>query len=446
MMAQKVGRLILFLILAVVFLAGCTSPSPAPTASPAPSDSPSATASLTATRLPTRTATFTPTVTFDPLRPWGIFPGPDQTPVTAVPPPLSALARPEEVRSLILLGTDSDAPFISRTDAIQLFVYHPRLSRASLVSLPPDLMVYIPGFTMQRLQVAYALSGWHGLFDTIQYNFGIRPNYYVLIHLDGFVRFIDKNLGGLDVNILQAYPDPKYCGGIPTGVFHMTGDQVLCYIRFRVGNDEGDRNRRQQEIFYLILNRMVQSGNLASLPELYKAFRETIETNLELPDLLDAIPLVIKLGDTSRFSFYHFGDTELNPWQIPEGLSPFVFLPNQKAILPLLQDALNFIQTPAPLSQAVVTYEAALTRVPSPTITLTPSITPIPSNTLPPTLTPSLTFTPSITLTPSITPTPSDTPTITPTGPTPTPTITPTGPTPTPTDTATPTETPEGYP
>ena len=54
-----------------------------------------------------------------------------------------------------------------------------------------------------------------------------------------------------------------------------------------------------------------------------------------------------------------------------------------KAIQPLLQDALNFIQTPAPLSQAVITYEAALTRVPSPTITLTPSITSYPFQHLP---------------------------------------------------------------
>ena len=438
-----------FFFLLVVLLAGCgaqPSSTPSPGPFPAPSDTPQATASLTPTFPPSSTPTLTPTATFDPLHPWGIFPGPDQTPVTQVPPPLSGLVLPDEVRSLVLLGSDSQAPFVSRTDAIQLIIYHPRLSRASLISLPPDLMVYIPGYNIQRLQVAYAVSGWHGLFDTIQYNFGIRPNYYVLVHLDGFARFIDQYLDGLDVNVLQAYPDPKYCGGIPAGIYHMTGDQVLCYIRFRVDTDEGDRNRRQQEVFHLILSRMVQSGNLTRLPDLYKAFRETVETNLELPDLLDAIPLVIKLGDASRFSFFHFGDKELGTWQIPEGLTPFVFLPKQKAIQPLLQDALSFIQTPAPLSEAVKTNEAALTSVPSATITKTPTITLTPSKTFPATLTPSRTFTPSITWTPSITPTPSNTPTITPTGPTPTPTITPTGPTPTPTLTPSLTNTVEGYP
>ena len=377
----------------------------------------------------TPTRTITPAPTFDPQRPWGRYPGPNQTPVvTQIPPPFETLARPSEARVLVLMGTDSDAPYISRTDAIQLIFYHPRLARASLISLPPDLMVFIPGTTMQRLQIAYAVGGWFGLADTIQYNFGIRPNAYVLVHLDEFVRFIDKNLGGIDVPVLKAYADPKLCGGIPAGTYHMTGTQTLCYIRFRVGTDEADRNRRQQEVFRLILLRMVQSGNLARLPEMFKAFNATIETNLDLPDLLDAVPLVLKLGDPNRINYYHFDTSELDTWRLPEKLSPSVFLPKRSVMLPVLQDAINFIQTPAPLSEVIKTYEAALTRVPSATITLTPSVTPVRSPTVLSSRTATITRTPPRTFTPS------------PTGPTKTPTITPTGPTPT----ATPTT--EGYP
>ena len=423
--------LALFFLLAAA-LAGCFAPQP----TPLPSETPTSSATITITpfNAPTRTITLTPTI--DPLRPWGRYATPNQTPVTQVPPPFETLARPSEARVLILLGTDSNAPYASRTDAIQLILYHPRLARASLISLPPDLMVYIPGFTMQRLQVAYALGGWFGLSETIQYNFGIRPNNYVLVHLDEFVRFIDKNLGGLDVPVLQAYPDPKLCGGIPTGTFHMTGAQVLCYIRFRIGTDEADRNRRQQEIFRLILLRMVQSGSLARLPDLFKSFDQTIESNLELPDLLNAVPLVLKLGDPNRFNYYHFNTSELDTWTLPEKLSPSVFLPKRNVILPVLQDAINFIQTPAPLSEVVKTYEAALTSVPSATITLTPSITPPRTNTPLLSRTPTISLTPTITSTATLTFTPSptgptSTPSITPTGPTPTPSITPTGPTPT---------------
>lgn len=430
---------ILYLLAAV--LGACQGPAPTATPTPVASDTPSATPSLTPSLTLTPTRSITPSHTFDPSRPWGSYAEPRLTAVTGVPPPFPTPARPDEVQALVLLGTDRNAPYVGRTDAIQLILYHPRLARASLVSLPPDLMVYIPGYSMQRLQVAYAVGGWRGLADTLQYNFGIRPNHYVLIHIDEFVNFIDKNLGGLDVTVVKAYPNYRLCGGIPAGTFHMSGTQVLCYIRFREGPDEADRNRRQQEIFRNILLRMVQSGNLARLADLYQAFRQTVETDLDLPALLEAIPLALRLGDRNRFAFYSFTADDLNLWNLPEELNPSVFLPDRRAMAGILQNAISFLQTPAPFTEAIKTYEAALTSAPSPTITRTPTITLTPSRTPTITRTPTKTRTPTITKTPSITPTPSDTPTITATGPTPTASVTPTGPTPTPTITPTPTET-----
>ncbi len=431
MKARKTALILGCVCLLAAVLAGCLAPSPTATLAPTPSASLAASTTNTLLPTPSATRTLTAISTFDPQHPWIPFqaPGPKLTPATQIPPPAAGLAHPDEVQALVLLGTDRNAPYVSRTDAIQLILYHPRLSRASLISLPPDLMVYIPGYNMQRLQIAYAVGGWFGLASTLQYNFGIRPNHYVLVHLDEFVRFIDQNLKGLDITSLQAYPDPKYCGGIPGGTFHMNGSQVLCYITFRVGTDESDRNRRQQEVFRLILLRVVQNGSLARLPELHSAFSKTIETDLSLQDLLDAVSLVVKLGDARRVSFYHLGTDELIPWKIPEDLSPSVFLPNRSAIQPIFQDALNFIQTPAPLGEVVQTYESILTSAPSWTITMTPTITLTPSNTRPSTLTPTKTRTPSITYTPS------KTFTLTPTGATLTPTFTATGPSPTPSET-----------
>lgn len=378
MIKRKVAPACWIILLLCILLAGCLPPSPTPTPenSPIPSTTPSLTATFTLTATLTPTRTRTPTATYDSAQPWGNYAAPRQTPVTQVPPPLSGVSRPSEVQAIVLLGTDRSSPFVSRTDAIQIILYHPRLARASLISLPPDLMVYIPGYTMQRLQVAYAIGGWRGLADTLQYNFGIRPNHYIFVHVDEFVQFIDKYLKGLDVTIYHPYLDPKLCGGIPTGTFHMTGEQVLCYIRFRLGSDEADRNQRQQEIFRLILMRMVQSGNLTLLPDYYQAFRQTLETNLTLPELLEAVPLVIKLGTPKRMAYYYFGEDELSSWKIPEDLSPAVFLPKRDAILPILQNAMGFIQTPVPLSEIVKTYESALTIIPSPTASRTPTITP----------------------------------------------------------------------
>ena len=254
-----------WLLLAIsLFLSSCLGPRPTATGtvSPPPPSTATATASATASLTAPPSALPSLSPTFDPSRPWLPFASPQATSQLPVPPPLGQLAVPGEVRSLVLLGTSANSPFIARTDAIMLILYHPRLARASVVSLPPDLMVYIPGFTMQRLSTAYALGGEYLLRRTIEYNFGIRPDNWAVIHQDDLKNFVDDFLNGLDIDVVKAYPDYRICGGIPTGVFHMNGDQVYCYISFRQGNDEADRNRRQQEVFRAILLRMLFGGNL----------------------------------------------------------------------------------------------------------------------------------------------------------------------------------------
>ena len=72
--------------------------------------------------------------------------------------------------------------YTGRTDAVAIVIYHPRLARASLVSVPPDLFGYIPGYTMQRVYSAYPVGGPQLLNSTLEYNFGIQPNDYAVFN------------------------------------------------------------------------------------------------------------------------------------------------------------------------------------------------------------------------------------------------------------------------
>lgn len=404
----------LIVILALA-LAGCSLISPAaPTLTlPAPTISPTATLPLA----PTATPTITPTLTPDPAQPWGRFAGPQLPAVTAIPYPAARLDFPDEIRVLALLGTDRPAPYISRTDQITLVVYHPRLAKAALVSLPPDLLVYIPGYTMQRLGVAYAVSGARGFQRTIEYNFGLRPDSWVFIHNDDFAAFID-DIGGIEVTLLQ--PIPNLCGGLPQGTWMLTGEQALCYTTLRLGADEPSRNRRQQEVLRVTLQRLIYGGNLVRLPELWETYSRSVETNLGLEDLLKAIPLALKFGDASRMRYYTLQTDELPRWDFPSDDRAKVFLPDPTALRNLLEDALTFVQQPAALAEVVVTLQYELTvsptpsETPLPTYTFTPTFTPTATRTLipSPTYTRTLTFTPTMTRTP--TPTRTVSPTITP--------------------------------
>ncbi len=330
------------------------------------------------------------------------FPTPRIPPATAIPAPVSGLTIPDEVRLMVLLGSDNDAPFVSRTNAVMLAFYHPRLAKVALLSLPPEMFVYIPGYTMQRISVAFAIGGFDMLSDTLEYNFGVRPDQYVLVHQDDFSWFVDE-LKGLDVDVFRNYYDD--CGGIPAGSVHLSGDDVFCFLSFREGSDIRDQAVRQQQVVFQLFQSMARGGKLIELSELYYTYRNTVDTNLSLPLLLEYVPLGIRLGQPDRFGFFQFNIGDFIPWQLPGEVTPTVLLPRPERILKLVQEALDFTELAVQSSDVIMTLEYEMTISPTPTSTSTPSLTPTQTITL--TVTPTLytaTITPGgPTMTPSST-------------------------------------------
>ncbi|MAT41444.1 MAG: hypothetical protein CL609_03810 [Anaerolineaceae bacterium] len=347
------------------------------------------------------------------------YPTPKIDPITPIPSPLHGLTVPDEVRLLVLLGSDNPAPFTSRTDAIMLAFYNPRLAKVALLSLPPEMFVYIPGYTMQRINVAYAIGGFDMLADTIQYNIGIRPDEYALVHKDDFAWFIEE-LNGINVDVLRYYYD--VCDDIPAGDIHMDGGEALCYLQFREGLDIRDQAIRQQQIVYSVFQRLVQGGKLIELNTIYNTYRNTVQSNLSLEYLVQNIALGLRLGQPDRFGFFQYGLNAFQIWELPGAVKAQVLLPHEDLIRKLVQEAIDFTLIPVQTTDLILTLEYELT------------VSPTPTNT--PTHTPTLTFTPTLTRTTTTQPTA---------------TITPGGPTLTPTNTvqgypAQPTATTGGYP
>lgn len=361
--------------------------------------------SLLPTLSPTAASTqdLTPSLTPSPR----IFASPQATAAVPIPPPLT-VSLPEEVRTLLLLGSDSAYPYAGRTDAIALVFYHPRLGRASLLSLPPDLYVYLPGFTMQRLNSAYALGGIRLVEDALDYNLGIRPDHWVLVHLEDFVYFVD-DLNGLEMTVIE--PPAPICSDIPPGTHVLNGDQVMCYLRVRQGDDELERNARQQQVLFALLQRLVHGGTLARLPEFYATYSRSIESNIGLADLVSAIPLLLRIGSPDHLGMFRFSPEALHPLVLSESPRTLVFLPNREAFRAHIQDAIDYVTTPAPFSEVLPTMIYELTVSPTPTLTPTLTLTPTPS----PTPEHTATLTPSPSATASLSPTLSSTPTVTPT-------------------------------
>jgi LCP family protein required for cell wall assembly len=349
--------------------------------------------------------TLTPTLTARPgqTRSW---PGPIETPATPVPDPLQGISLHDEVESIVLLGLDQDFPFTGRTDAMYLILYNRRTSKASVISIPPDLFVYIPGYTMQRINSAYPVGGIEQVSDTLEYNLGINPDHYLLVQFSDFPRLIDA-IGGVEVVVIDDLTDPCQ---LKPGDTHMNGAQAFCFAIHRSGENDIERNRRQLQVMRAFFLRLVVDGQIARLPVLHAEFQESVQSDLTLGDLLANIPLAIMLADPERVAYFQISWDEVTQWLMPGRAKTIVLLPNQAAISELVSAAIDFVMTPAPLSDLAITLQAQLTQ--QVLITFTPTL---------PFVTSTTTNTPGIpTITATVTPTPTEgayPPPLTPTAP-----------------------------
>ena len=331
-----------------------------------------------------------PTDAYQPV--WGAFPPPGLDPATPIPEPLTGLEISDEVMVWALLGSDSEPPFTGRIQAIHLLFIHPRFSKASLVSIPGDLYVYIPGYTMQRINTAYALGGIETLRETLAYNFGVTPSRFILAHPGDFQWLVD-DLDTVEVTVF--YPMPQACGGIRAGRVAMDGALALCYASYREDMDEVSRMERQQQLLRVIFHKLTNEGYLVKLPLLYASYEGWIKTDLSLEELVDTVPLALRLADPDRIGYYMLGWDAISLWEVPDQSQAQVFLPDRGQVRTIFQQAIDDVMEPQPLTNQVSTLEAQLTALYEATLTPAPTATPTPE----PTLTGA-----TVTLTPTATP------------------------------------------
>lgn len=288
------------------------------------------------------TITITTTVHGGESKSWGDYPGPVIWPDIQIPPPTGILPQSDGQVNILLLGSDQ-RPYEGgfRTDTIILLTLNPSAGTANLTSLPRDLYVYIPGWTVQRINTAFGYGGFDALALTMEYNFGVHPEHYVLINLWSFESVIDQ-LGGIDVQVGQALCDHRdrygnYC--VPAGTVHMDGETALWYVRSRYTSNDMERNRRQQEVLVAGFQRLLSLDGIRRAPELYEIYKASVETDMKFEDLSVFLPLAKDLKDFSRIHRYYISYRQVTDWITYSGAQ--VLLPIRDAVIEVMKQALN---------------------------------------------------------------------------------------------------------
>jgi len=149
-----------------------------------------------------------------------------------------------------------------RTDTI-ILLHRPESGPPTLVSLPRDSYVPIPGQGRSKLNAAYAIGGPQLLVQTVETVTGIRIDHYAEVGFGGFVGLTDA-VGGVVLCPKRDIRDRKSGLRVQEGCQEMDGPTSLAYVRARYFDPKGDLGRveRQQEFLGAVFDRASSPATL----------------------------------------------------------------------------------------------------------------------------------------------------------------------------------------
>jgi LCP family protein required for cell wall assembly len=174
-----------------------------------------------------------------------------------------------------------------RSDSALLLGVHKGTGAVSLLSIPRDTRVAIPGHSSNdKFGHSFAYGGIDLTIATLQEFLKVPVHYYVVADWQGFIRVVDA-LGGVDLNVEadMNYEDP-YANlkiHLKKGFQHLNGQQAGQYVRFR--HDEmGDIGRvaRQQKFLKALATQAIRPGNILRLPHIMGILGESVQTNMTM--------------------------------------------------------------------------------------------------------------------------------------------------------------------
>lgn len=225
------------------------------------------------------------------------------------------------ITNVLLIGTDGrtlDEP--ARSDSIIIATLDNNNKKVKLTSIMRDTLVDIPEYGENKINAAFAfgsseeddkgnLKGAEGgaalLMETIEQNFDLHLDKYIIVNFWGFEAIIDE-IGGIEVDIKDYEIDEvnKYIGeatGVnsppitETGLQKVNGQQALSYARIRyVGNGNFERGERQSKVLHEVAKKLKEVNPLKYV-SIANTLAKHVKTNIDIPEALNLAYTIYKL-------------------------------------------------------------------------------------------------------------------------------------------------------
>lgn len=221
------------------------------------------------------------------------------------------LYKNEEVTNILFIGVDRrENKEASRSDTMMLFTIDRVNEKIKLTSFMRDMWVDIPGEGYAKINSSCMWGGPQLVMDTIEYNFKVDVDNYVLVDFEMFTKIVD-GLGGVSVEVTEK--EAAYFGSgklyappmkIEAGTPLLTGEEALWYCRIRYLDDDFHRTQRQRKMISAIINKAKQT-NITDLVKIAKEVMPFIETGIPQEEL-------VSLAFGAAFSFLKYDIEQLS--------------------------------------------------------------------------------------------------------------------------------------
>lgn len=194
--------------------------------------------------------------------------------------------------NLLLIGSDrrkaEDAVY-GRSDTLMLVHVDPDHDYLSLLSLPRDLRVQIPGHGYNKLNTAYAFGGPALAIKVVEKLTGVDIDHYLEVGFSAFEDMTDA-IGGVYIDVDRTYFNDNEAWekiNIPAGYQLLNGADALDYVRFRHDRNSDLGRMARQQRFMTAVREQAMGWNLPfKLPGLVSALFGNVSTDLEANEIL----------------------------------------------------------------------------------------------------------------------------------------------------------------
>jgi LCP family protein required for cell wall assembly len=243
--------------------------------------------------------------------------------------------------NILLLGRgggDHDGPDL--TDSMILDSVDPVNHTSTLISIPRDLWVNIPGAGAMKINASWETgefkylgkvesgstnpkaiqAGYNEVDQTVKSVLGVHIDYNVLVNFQAFQQAVGA-VGGVTVNVPTDLVDPTMAWEnnnnpvlATAGVDNFNGIQALNYVRSRETTSDFARAQRQRAVLLALKTKVETVGTLSNpikIADLIDSFGNNVSTNLSIKDATRLFSIIKDIPD-SKVSSVGLADSPNN--------------------------------------------------------------------------------------------------------------------------------------